>query len=85
MKKELLDETNVALSIYLGSRFLALLILCTQYIPGVRLAVAVIIGLVLQELFLILFEKVLGIGKFVHFILEKQNTSVALLYAFVIV
>jgi hypothetical protein len=27
----------------------------------------------------------LGIGKFVHFILEKQNTSVALLYAFVIV
>lgn len=87
IQKELLKENNIALSIFLGSKFLAIGIIISHAMVFniVWVILFSVIAYLFQVLTVYIFEKVMWIKWLTAHILEEQNIWTAILYWFLVV
>lgn len=87
LKKELIDDKNTALAIYMGSIIFAVWVIISHtmalWIFGM-LSFS-FIWLWIQTLIMKLFEKTFWFNNFISYISDVQNTQIATLYAFIVI
>lgn len=87
IQKELLKENNISLSIFLGSKFLAIAIIISHAMVFniVWVILFSIVAYLFQILTVYIFEKLMWVKSLTAHILEEQNIWTAILYWFLVV
>ena len=87
IKRELIDDKNTSLAIYIGSKLFAIWVIISHSMALWIIAMSIysLIWIIIQFAIMGILSKMIGVKDLVKYISEEQNVQVATLYAFTII